>query len=308
MFKVLLSRLAQSILVMFVLYTITFFLVKAMPGNPLAAEKAMPPHIKAKMESYYDLDKPVFVQYTKQLGKFLTGEPGFSFRLEGRPVIEIISQAFPVSLLLGIIAMIVAVSVGIPAGCIAAARKNGLIDTLSMSVAMIGICLPSFVTGPILAEWLGRDLKLLPSYGWESVNPVTWVLPSITLGLAYAAYLSRLTRAGMLETLSQDFVRTARAKGVPGWKILIRHCLRGGLIPAVAYIGPAFAGIVSGSLVIETVFQIPGLGRHFIKSIETRDVPVILGVTMLYGALVILANFVTDMAGVWLNPRLRKSS
>ena len=308
MFKVLLSRLFQSVLVMFVLYTITFFLVKAMPGNPLQGDKAMPPHIKVKMESYYDLDKPVLVQYTKQLGKFLSGDPGYSIRLEGRPVIEIISQAFPVSLQLGIIAMAVAVSIGIPAGCIAAARRNGLLDTGSMAVAMIGICLPSFVIGPVLAEYFGRNLQWMTAFGWSSANPVTWILPAITLGLAYAAYLSRLTRAGMLETLSQDFVRTARAKGVPGWKILIRHCLRGGLIPAVAYIGPAFAGIVSGSLVIETVFQIPGLGRHFIKSIETRDAPVILGVVMLYGALVILANFLTDIAGVWLNPRLRKSA
>ena len=204
--------------------------------------------------------------------------------------------------------MAIAISIGIPAGCIAAARKNGLIDTLSMSIAMIGICLPSFVIGPILAEYFGRKLEFAPAFGWSSTSPVTWVLPAFTLGLAYAAYLSRLTRAGMLETLSQDFVRTARAKGVPGWKILVRHCLRGGLIPAVAYIGPAFAGIVSGSLVIETVFQIPGLGRHFIKSIETRDVPVILGVTMLYGSLVIIANFLTDVAGIWLNPRLKKAA
>ena len=308
MFKVLLSRFLQSILVLFVLYTITFFLCKGMPGDPLSSEKAMPPHIKKVVEEYYDLNKPVPVQYAKRLGKLLQGDPGPSIRLEGRPVVEIIGQAFPVSFQLGVIAMLVAVSIGIPAGCIAAARRNGLIDTLSMSIAMIGICLPSFVIGPLLAEYFGRSLEALPAYGWSSSNPSTWVLPAITLGLAYAAYLSRLTRAGMLETLSQDFVRTAKAKGVPGWKILIRHCLRGGLIPAVAYIGPAFAGIVSGSLVIETVFQIPGLGRHFIKSIETRDTSVILGVTMLYGMLVILANFLTDVASVWLNPRLRKSA
>ena len=308
MLKVILSRLFQSILVMFVLYTITFFLVKALPGNPLQGDKAMPPHIMAKREAYYGFDQSPLEQYTRQLSKFLQGDPGFSFRLEGRPVAEIIGQAFPVSLQLGVIAMTIAVSIGIPAGCIAAARKNGLLDTLSMSIAMIGICLPSFVTGPILAEWLGRALKLAPAYGWDPAKPATWFLPALTLGLAYAAYLSRLTRAGMLETLSQDFVRTARAKGVPGWRILVRHCLRGGLIPAVAYIGPAFAGIVSGSLVIESVFQIPGLGRHFIKSIETRDTPVILGVTMLYGALVITANFLTDLAGIWLNPRLRKTA
>lgn len=308
MFKAILSRLLQSILVLFVLFTITFFLVKSMPGSPLDGEKAMPPHIKAKAESYYGLDQPLAVQYLKQLGNFLKGDPGYSFRLEGRPVTEIIQQAFPVSLQLGIISMVVAMGIGIPAGCIAAARKNSLIDSSSMAIAMIGICLPAFVIGPILAEYFGRMLHWVPAMGWESMSPSTWVLPSLTLGLAYAAYLSRLTRAGMLETLSQDFVRTARAKGVPGWKILIRHCLRGGLIPAVAYIGPAFAGIISGSLVIETVFQLPGLGRHFIKAILTRDYSVIMGIVMLYGGLVILANFLTDIAAIWLNPRLRKSA
>jgi oligopeptide transport system permease protein len=288
MFKILFSRLLQSIVVLFLLYSITWILLRQLPGNPLQREKAMPAHIEKKMTAYYGLDKPLYEQYGKQLGNFVKGDPGYSFRLEGTPVIEI--------------------SIGIPAGCIAAARKNGLLDTGTMAVAMIGICLPSFVTGPILAEYFGRELHWLPAHGWAADTPSTWILPAIALGLGYAAYLSRLSRAGMLDTLSQDFVRTAKAKGVPGWRILIRHCLRGGLIPSVAYIGPAFAGIISGSLVIETVFQIPGLGRHFIKSIETRDYPVILGVTMLYGALVIIANFLTDIASVWLNPRMKKSS
>ncbi|MEK7950508.1 ABC transporter permease [Luteolibacter soli] len=308
MFKALFSRLIQSLLVLLVLFTVTFFLVKAMPGNPLNREKAMPEHIRVKLEHYYGLDKPVLAQYGIQLGRYLQGDPGYSIRLEGREVTDIISQAFPVSFQLGVLAMGVAITIGIPAGCLAAARKNGLIDVMAMSIAMFGICLPSFVIGPLLAEFFGRKLQLLPAFGWDAIDPKTWILPAVTLGLAYAAYLSRLTRAGMLETLSQDFVRTAKAKGVPGWKILIRHCLRGGLIPAVAYIGPAFAGIISGSLVIETVFQVPGLGRHFIKSIETLDAPVIMGVTMLYGTLVIVANFLTDLAGIWLNPRLRKSS
>ncbi|HEY1120874.1 MAG TPA: ABC transporter permease [Haloferula sp.] len=308
MFKVLFSRLLQSLVVLFLLYTITFFMLRKLPGNPLTREKAMPEHIAKKMNNYYGLDKPLIEQYGIQLGNFIKGDPGYSFRLEGKPVIDIISQAFPVSFQLGVIAMSIAIAIGIPAGCIAAARKNGLIDNGAMAVAMLGICLPSFVSGPILAEWLGRDKQLMPAYGWDSLTPSTWFLPALTLGLAYAAYLSRLSRAGMLDMLSQDFVRTARAKGVPGWKILVRHCLRGGMIPAVAYIGPAFAGIISGSLVIETVFQVPGLGRHFIKSIETRDYPVILGVTMLYGALVIIANFLTDVVSVWLNPRLKAKS
>jgi oligopeptide transport system permease protein len=191
---------------------------------------------------------------------------------------------------------------------LAAAKKNGLIDSASMTIAMIGICLPTFVTGPILAELFGRKWQLLPSTGWGTGDPATWILPSLALGLAYGAYLSRLTRAGMLETLSQDFVRTARAKGVSGWKIVIFHCLRGGLIPSIAFLGPAFAGIISGSLIIETVFQIPGLGRHFIKAIDTRDRNVILALTMIYAVQVMLMNFLSDVAALWMNPRLRKNS
>jgi oligopeptide transport system permease protein len=305
MIKNLLSRLLQGLVVMFVLFTITFFLVKAMPGGPFQSEKAIPAHIKAKIEAYYGLDKPMGVQYLKLLTNYLKGDPGLSLRLEGRPVTQIIGEAFPFSFQLGVVAMSIALLVGIPSGCIAAAKKNGLLDVGSMGFAMVGVCLPSFVIGPILAESFGRSLKWFPAMGWNASSPETWILPAITLGLGTAAYISRLTRAGMIETLSQDFVRTAKAKGVPGWKILIRHCLRGGLIPAVAYIGPAFAGIVSGSVVIESIFQIPGLGRHFIKAIETRDAPVITGAVLLYGSLVIAANLLTDLAGLWLNPRLR---
>jgi oligopeptide transport system permease protein len=301
MIQNLISRLLQGVLVLFVLFTVTFFLVKAMPGGPFQSEKTIPAHIKEKIETYYGLDQPIQVQYLKQIRNYLHGDLGLSLRMEGRPVTEIIGQAFPVSLLLGIVAMVIALLIGIPAGCIAAAKKNGLLDAGSMAIAMIGICLPSFVIGPILAECFGRYLKWFPAMGWSSSSPQTWVLPALTLGLVTAAYLSRLTRAGMIETLSQDFVRTAKAKGVPGWKILIRHCLRGGLIPAVAY-------IISGSVVIETIFQIPGLGRHFIKAIETRDAPVIFGAVLLYGTLVILANLFTDLVGLWLNPRLRSGN
>lgn len=305
MFKNILNRLFQGVLVLFVLFTLTFFLVKALPGGPFQSEKAIPQHIKARMEAQIGLNKPMHEQYLIMLGNYLKGNPGISTRLEGREVTEIIGQAFPVSLQLGIVAMIVAVSVGIPAGCLAAAKRNSLIDSGAMAVAMIGICLPSFVVGPLLAEAFGRSLNWFAVIGWQSGKMSTWVLPGITLGLAYAAYLSRLTRAGMLETLSQDFVRTARAKGVSGLQIVFRHCLRGGLIPAVAYLGPAFAGIISGSVVIETVFQIPGLGRHFIKAIESRDLFMIMAPVMLFGSLVIIANFATDVLAVWLNPRLR---
>ncbi len=308
MLKNLIGRFLQGILVLFVLFTVTFFLIKELPGGPFkSAEKAIPEHIRLKIEAYYGLDQPVRVQYFRQLKNLLQGDPGLSLRLEGREVTEIISQAFPVSLRLGLAAMAIAICIGIPLGVIAAWKKNTLMDYSAMAVAMIGICIPAFVIGPLLADLFGRRLMLLPSMGWNPTNPSSWFLPAVTLGLATAAYLSRLTRAGMLEILSQDYIRTAKAKGVGSFRMLVRHCLRGGIIPAVAFIGPAFAGIISGSVVIESVFAMPGLGMHFIKAIEVADAPVILGSVMLYGTLIIIANFLTDLLGLWLNPRLRKS-
>ena len=304
----LIGRFFQGILVLFVLFTVTFFLIKALPGGPFkSAEKAIPEHIRTKIEAYYGLDQPVQVQYFRQLKNIVKGDPGLSLRLEGREVTEIIAQAFPVSVRLGIAAMLIAICIGIPLGVIAAWKKNTLIDYSAMAVAMIGICIPAFVIGPLLADQFGRRMNWLPSMGWDPTAPATWVLPSITLGLATAAYLSRLTRAGMLEILGQDYIRTAKAKGVGSFRMLIRHCLRGGIIPAVAFIGPAFAAIISGSVVIESIFAMPGLGLHFVKAIEVGDAPVILGIVMLYGTLIILANFLTDLLGLWLNPRLRKN-
>ncbi|MBK1882924.1 ABC transporter permease [Luteolibacter pohnpeiensis] len=301
------SRLLQGLLVLFVLFTVTFFLIKALPGGPFkSTERAIPEHIRAKIEAYYGLDKPTAVQYVIQLKNYIINQDlGTSLRLEGRQVSEIIGQAFPVSCMLGVVAMMVAIVIGIPLGVIAAWKKNSWMDYSAMAVAMIGICIPSFVVGPVLADQFGRRMSLLPAMGWDATHPTSWILPSITLGLATAAYLSRLTRAGMLDILNQDFTRTARAKGVDSFRLLVRHCLRGGLIPAVAFIGPAFAAIISGSVVIESIFAMPGLGLHFIKAIQVGDAPVILGIVLLYGLLIITANFITDLLGMWLNPRLR---
>lgn len=301
-----LQRLLQGLLVLFVLYTITFFLIKALPGGPFqSTERATSEHIRLKQEAYYGLDKPTYVQYFKQLGNLLKGDPGVSMRLEGRQVSEIIAQAFPISLLIGLFAIAFAILFGIPLGMIAAWKKNTLFDYSAMGLAMTGICIPAFVVGPVLADLFGRKLKMLPVMGWSPTSPSSWLLPAITLGLVSAAYISRLTRAGMLDILNQDFIRTARAKGVSHFSILMKHSLRGGIIPAVAYIGPAFAAVISGAVVVESIFAMPGLGLHFIKSIEVGDTAVILGVVMLYGILIILANFATDLLGMWLNPRLR---
>jgi oligopeptide transport system permease protein len=305
----LINRLLQGIVVLFVLYTLTFFLIRALPYGPFQTEKAIPAHVIEKLKAQLGLDQPLHVQYMRPLKNILLeGDLGVSTRLEGRPVNEIMAQAFPISIHLGLMSMILAILIGLPAGVISAYKKNSMVDYLLMATAMIGLCLPSFVIGPILAEYLGRSKQMFPVMGWDVRQVSTWVLPVFTLSLGYAAYLARLTRSGVLDVLSQDFVRTARAKGVSTVKILVKHCLRGGLIPSAAYIGPAFAGIISGSLVIEAVFQVPGLGRHFIKAIETNDANVIFGIVLLYGGLVTLGNIASDFLIAWLNPRSRAQS
>ena len=300
------NRLLQGLLVLFILGTLTFFLVHALPYGPFQDEKAVPEHVRERLEKLHGYDKPLLTQYWLRLGNIARGELGTSIKvMEGRQVSEILGQAFPVSLKLGLFAIVIAMSIGIPAGVLAAIRKNSTLDYLIMAVALLGICLPNFVIGPLLAEFFGGRLGWFPVSGWNPRDPASMFLPALTLGLVSAAYLSRLTRAGMLEVLNQDFIRTARAKGQSEPVIIIRHALRGGLIPSIAFLGPAFAGTISGSVVVETIFQIPGIGRLFIKAIETGDETLIMGPVLLYGSLIVMANFLTDLLQLWLNPRLR---
>lgn len=309
MTRILVHRLLQGLLVLFVLATLTFFLVRALPYGPFQDERAVPDHVREQLERIHGYDKPLWVQYGLRLGNIARGELGTSLKvMEGRGVGEILAQAFPVSLALGLVAMLLAVPTGVAAGVLAAVYRNRAADHLVMAVALLGICLPNFVTGPILAEFFGRHLSWLPVSGWEPRDVSFMILPAITLGLGSAAYLSRLTRAGMVEVLHQDFIRTARAKGQKGAVIVLRHALRGGLIPPVAYLGPAFAATVSGSVVIESIFQVPGIGRLFIKAIETSDEALIMGPVLLYGSLIVIANFLADLIQLWLNPRLRPQS
>ena len=303
------NRLLQGIVVLFVLVTITFLLTRALPFSTFQNEKAVPDDVIEMMEEIHGHNKPLLIQYGICLKNLATGNLGTSIKLmEGREVAMILSQAFPVSLLLGIVAMGIAIAIGIPAGVLAAMKKNTRIDYIIMAVALLGICLPNFVIGPLLAEFFGVRLGWLPVAGWGFNQPASWILPAITLGLISAAYLSRLTRAGMLETLNQDFIRTARAKGQKEHIIVIRHALRGGLIPSVAYLGPAFAATISGSVVVESIFQIPGVGGIFINAILTKDETLIMGPVVLYGVLIISANFLVDLIQLWLNPRLRSQA
>lgn len=298
------KRLFQGLIVLFALFTITFFLAKAMPGEPFTTEKNVSESIKENMRKKFGLDQPVLKQYGRRLANFATGDFGISPR-KNRPVLEIIAQSFPASLVLGLGGLVVAVGIGIPMGIVSAIRRNGWIDHWAMAFAMIGICVPAFVIGPLLQSGVAMRLDFLKVAGWD--QPIDILLPAITLGLGTAAYLARLTRSGMLEILSQDFIRTARAKGVPTGQIIVRHALRGGLLPSVAFLGPAFAYLISGSFVVETLFQVPGMGQHFVNAAIDRDEFLLLGVVMFYGFLIVVMNLAADVVQALLNPRVRLS-
>ena len=303
MLRFVFRRLLQVIPVLFVIVTATFFMVRFVPGGPFTAEKAVPPEVLRNLEAHYGLDQPLWHQYLTYLGHLARGDLGPSFKYANRTVNEIIADGFPVSLELGGWALLVAFTLGIPLGIAAAVKRNTAVDYVCSVVGLIGICLPTFVLGPLLALAFGIYLRWLNVSGWY--GPADRILPALTLGFVYAAYLMRLTRGGMLEVLHQDFIRTARAKGASEARIVFHHALRGGLLPVVAFLGPAIAGILTGSFVIETIFQIPGLGRQVVTSAFSRDYTVILGTVILYAALIVGLNLVADVVQVWLNPRLK---
>ena len=303
MFRFIARRLLQTIPVLLVIITATFFMVRFVPGGPFTSEKALPPEILRNIEAHYGLDQPLWRQYLNYLGQVARGDLGPSFKYTNRSVNEIIGQTLPVSLELGGWALLVALAVGLPLGVLAAVRRNSWLDYACSVIGMIGICVPVYVSGPLFALLFGVYLQWVNVSGWY--EGIDRVLPALTLGLAYAAYIMRMTRGGMLEVLGQDYIRTARAKGASEARIVLRHALRGGLLPVVAFLGPAVAGILTGSFVIETVFQIPGLGRQFVISAFSRDYTLILGTVILYATLIVVCNLLVDIAQVWLNPRLK---
>jgi oligopeptide transport system permease protein len=304
MARFVLLRLLQAIPVLLVVITATFFLVRFAPGGPFDQERAVTPEVKRALEAQYNLDQPLFAQYGAYLGDLVQGDLGPSFKYPGRSVNELIAAGFPATAELGLYALLFAVIIGMAAGVMAALRPNTWRDYLPMSAAMIGICAPTLLLGPLLVLVFGIWLEWLPVSGWGEL-PGDKILPSVTLGAAYAAYVARLTRGGMLEVLSQDYIRTARAKGLPERVVIFKHALRGGVLPVVSFLGPAFAGLLSGSFVVETVFQIPGLGRFFVQAAFNRDYTMILGTTTFLAALIIIFNLLSDIVAAWLNPRVR---
>lgn len=304
MWRFIASRLLQAVPVLITVVTLTFFLVRFAPGGPFDGEKTVLPEVKRALEAQYRLDQPLWSQYLSYWGDLLHGDFGPSFRYPGRSVNELIAAGLPATTELAFYALLVAVVVGMGAGLGAALRPNSWRDYLPMALAMIGICMPTLLLGPLLVLVFGIELEWLPVSGWGDL-PGDKILPSLTLGAAYAAYVARLTRGGMLEVLSQDYIRTARAKGLPEAVIIGKHALRGGVIPVVAFLGPAFAGLLCGSFVVETVFQIPGLGRLFVQAAFNRDYTMILGSTVFFAVLIVVFNLASDLLAAWLNPRVR---
>ncbi len=303
MTRFILRRLAEFIPVTFLIITFTFFLVRLVPGGPFDSEKQVAPEAKKRIEAFYRLDRPLLTQYTDYLKGVMCLDLGPSFKQPIRTVRQWIAIRLPVSIELGVYALGFALLLGLGAGLLAAYRPNSWLDHAPMGLAMTGICVPNFVLGPLLVLVFALWLDWVPVSGWRI--PSAKILPSITLGAAYAAYIARLTRGGMMEILSQDFIRTARAKGLGEAAVVLKHGLRGGIQPVTAFLGPAAAGLLTGSFAVETIFQVPGLGREFVQAAFNRDYTMISGTVLVYALLVMLLNLVADVAIAWLDPRIR---
>jgi oligopeptide transport system permease protein len=306
MIKFALRRLLELIPVLLIAVTIVFFLVRLAPGGPFTAEKEFSAEAIERLNQHYGLDKPLIVQYGNYLLNVLKGDLGPSFQYPSRSVNDIIKETFPVSLELGALAMLYAIFIGLLAGIIASLRPNSLQDHLPMGLAMTGICMPSFVLGPLLILIFGLWMRWFNASGWDMA--IDRVLPVITLGSSYAAYIARLTRGSMLEVLPSDYIRTARAKGLSETTVILKHTLKNALLPVISYLGPATAGILTGSFVVESIFNIPGMGRMFVLAAFNRDYTLILGLVIFFSLLVVTLNAVVDIILGMLNPKLRMNS
>lgn len=299
------KRILHAVPVIFVVTLATFFLIHAAPGGPFDQERKVSPDVLKHLNARYHLDEPVWKQFVIYAENLVQGDFGPSFKYASHSVNDLIAAGFPVTFELAFYAIIFALIVGVSAGILAAVKKNTYLDYVPMSGAMLGICLPSFVLGPILLLIFGIWLQWLPVAGWGQI-PGDKILPSITLGAAYAAYIARITRGGMLEVLSQDYIRTARAKGLSTLRIIFVHALRGGISPTISFLGPTIAGLLAGSFVVESLYQIPGIGRFYIQAAFNRDYTMIMGCTIFFAFLILTFNLLTDILLLSLNPKLRR--
>ncbi|RZP58865.1 oligopeptide ABC transporter permease OppB [Vibrio vulnificus] len=305
MLKFIIKRIFEAIPTMLVLITVSFFLMRFAPGNPFSSEKPLPPEVMANIEAKYGLDKPVLEQYTTYLFNVIQGDFGPSFKYLDYSVNELISVALPVSAKVGFIAFIFTVILGVTVGTIAALKHNTWVDYTIMSTAMIGVVMPSFVLAPALIYLFALHWDLFPAGGWHDGGLKYLVLPVICMSLLYVATFARITRGSMIETLNSNFIRTARAKGLSYPYIIVKHALKPAMLPVVSYMGPAFVGIITGSVVIETIFGLPGIGKLFVNAAFNRDYSLVMGVTILIGFLFILFNAIVDILLAMIDPKIR---
>jgi len=305
MLRFALRRVLAGIPTLLVLITLAFFMMRAAPGGPFDKERSLLPEIEAAMKAAYHLDEPLWQQYFRYMGGLLRGDLGPSFQYEGYTVAELIAQGFPTSLKLGLSSLLLALLVGGAAGIWAARRQNRFGDWSVMTLSMAGISLPSYVVAPLLILLFAVTLHWLPAAGWESGRYSDMVLPVIALALPQIAYIARMMRGSMIEVLRANFIRTARAKGLPEHVVILRHALRPAMMPILSMLGPAAAGVITGSVVIEQIFSIPGLGRYFVQAALNRDYTLVLGVVIFYGVLIVFFNFLVDLLYGALDPRVR---
>jgi len=305
MFGYAIRRLAGALPTLLVIVTAAFFLMRLAPGGPFDDEQTLAPEIAANLEAAYGLDQPILVQYRNYLGGLLRGDLGPSFRYKDFEVSELIARGLPITAGLGAAALLVAVFAGVPLGMLAGRRRNRASDHAVMGVALAGIAVPNFVVAPLLALVFGVLLGWLPVSGWESGNLRYAILPVVTLALPLIAYIARLTRGSLLEVLQSPHIRTARAKGLSESRILWRHAFKPTILPVVSFLGPAAAALLTGSLVVEQIFGLPGVGRYFVQGAVNRDYTLVMGMVVFYAVLIVLLNLLVDLAYGWLDPRIR---
>ncbi len=303
MLRYIIKRILMGIVTAFLVATLTFFIMNLVPGGPFLSEKAVTPQAQAAMEAKYGLDKPLFVQYLTYMGGLLHGDMGLSLKKRGFTVNDIIGNKFPVSARLGGLAVLTAVIIGVPLGALAAYKRGKALDNVIIVFSTAGIAIPSFLTSTLLMYFLSVKLKLLPSLGLDT--PASYIMPVAALALYPTCYIARLMRSSMLDVTGQDYMRTARAKGVSPFRAVFKHALRNAILPVVTYLGPLLAYLMTGSFIIEKIFTIPGLGHEFVSAIPSRDYPLIMGTTIFLACFIILMNVLVDIAYAFIDPRIK---
>ena len=305
MLRFIIRRLLITIPTVLIIVTLTWGLIWLAPGSFYTTEKRLPPAIEKNIKEKYGLNRPWYVQYGKMMGRILKGDFGDSLTYPGQSVNQILKRSLPVSATLGILAYLLALIVGLTAGTLAALKQNTKLDYGSMTVAMLGISIPNFVLGPLLILFFSLTLYWLPPARWGGFPSWSLVMPVLTLSALYMAYIARLTRSGMLEVLRADYVRTARAKGLSEWQVISRHVMRGGLLPVISFSGPALAYLITGTVVVEQIFALPGLGNYFLNANFARDEPLIIGIVAFLAILILVFNLLVDIAYAIIDPRIR---